>query len=597
MKKRISLLLILSLLLTLQWVATPTSAQSPEFEFKENKTGITITKYNGTAEKVAIPKTINNKPVTVIGSRAFMDSDITSVTIPNTVEAIEEKAFSNSDLKSVTIPSSVKSIGSGAFCDSNLERVTIKEGIKIIGDRAFCDNDIKKITIPNSVTNIGEWAFSDNEITEVTIPSNVKTIGSGAFAENKLKKVTIKKGVTTIKKGAFSYNKLTSVTIPKSVKTIEKEAFAYNKLKTVKFKGEFSKKLKSNMFNPQGSDKLTFTWYKDKSYKKAWNYQVKSPMTVYAKWQIPSLASKNVTVSNKIGNDKITLKGLKKGFTYTIYKDAKLKKKLKSFTAKSTTKTFTIKQVGAKGGALYVVVSKKGYSKSKATKVTFKAQPTPALAAKNVKVTNNKGKSDTIKFTGLKKGTTYTIYKDAKKKSKITSFKATSTTKTITVNQLGKSAGKIYITAKAPGYTVSALTTVSYAKEKETSNSSVSEIEQEVVRLVNIERSKKGLPALKIDSELAKVARLKSQDMYDKGYFDHTSPTYGSPFDMMEKFGIEFMAAGENIAWGYTTAKNVVNGWMNSPGHRANILSEYYTHIGVGYVASGHYWTQMFIGK
>ena len=86
------------------------------------------------------------------------------------------------------------------------------------------------------------------------------------------------------------------------------------------------------------------------------------------------------------------------------------------------------------------------------------------------------------------------------------------------------------------------------------------------------------------------------QDMHDKGYFSHTSPTYGSPFDMMTSFGIRYLTAGENIAMGYRTPQSVVDGWMNSPGHRANILNASFTEIGVGYVESGSYWTQMFIG-
>ena len=88
----------------------------------------------------------------------------------------------------------------------------------------------------------------------------------------------------------------------------------------------------------------------------------------------------------------------------------------------------------------------------------------------------------------------------------------------------------------------------------------------------------------------------KSQDMHDKNYFSHTSPTYGSPFDMMKSFGISYRTAGENIAKGYRTPQAVVDGWMNSEGHRANILNASFKQIGVGYYANGYYWTQMFIG-
>ncbi|MEB9787583.1 CAP domain-containing protein, partial [Bacillus cereus] len=111
---------------------------------------------------------------------------------------------------------------------------------------------------------------------------------------------------------------------------------------------------------------------------------------------------------------------------------------------------------------------------------------------------------------------------------------------------------------------------------------SLSEFEQRVVELTNAERAKQGLPALKIDTELSKVARIKSEDMQKNNYFDHNSPTYGSPFDMMKKFGISYTSAGENIAQGQRTPEEVVQAWMNSAGHRANILNNGFTHIGVG---------------
>lgn len=128
-------------------------------------------------------------------------------------------------------------------------------------------------------------------------------------------------------------------------------------------------------------------------------------------------------------------------------------------------------------------------------------------------------------------------------------------------------------------------------------DTAVTQFEQEVIRLVNEIRGENGLQALTYDWELARVARFKSQDMKDNRYFAHNSPVYGTPFQMIQNFGISFRRAGENIAKGYATPQAVVNAWMNSSGHRANILNAGYTHIGVGYVADGHYWTQMFIGK
>lgn len=126
----------------------------------------------------------------------------------------------------------------------------------------------------------------------------------------------------------------------------------------------------------------------------------------------------------------------------------------------------------------------------------------------------------------------------------------------------------------------------------------VKAIEQQVVRLVNLERQKRGLTALRLNWEVARVARYKSIDMRDRNYFSHTSPTYGSPFSMLQSFGISYQAAGENIAAGQPTAQEVMKSWMNSTGHRQNILNPLYTQIGVGLARGGSYgiyWTQMFI--
>ncbi|WLD95376.1 SafA/ExsA family spore coat assembly protein [Alkalihalobacillus sp. AL-G] len=128
----------------------------------------------------------------------------------------------------------------------------------------------------------------------------------------------------------------------------------------------------------------------------------------------------------------------------------------------------------------------------------------------------------------------------------------------------------------------------------------IKQIEHQAIQLTNEYRAKNGLKPLTPDWQLSRVARYKSMDMKNKGYFSHRSPTYGSPFDMMRDFNIQYTAAGENIAMGQSTPQAVVRAWMNSAGHRRNILNQRYTHIGVGYVEGGsgrYYWTQMFIRK
>lgn len=131
-------------------------------------------------------------------------------------------------------------------------------------------------------------------------------------------------------------------------------------------------------------------------------------------------------------------------------------------------------------------------------------------------------------------------------------------------------------------------------------DNSFSANQQQVLDLVNKERSKVGARPLVLNKELSNVATTKSQDMINKNYFDHNSPTYGSPFDMMKKFGISYRTAGENIAMGQKSPTEVMNSWMNSDGHRKNILNPDYTELGVGIAKASNgqlYWTQMFIGK
>jgi uncharacterized YkwD family protein/spore coat assembly protein SafA len=126
----------------------------------------------------------------------------------------------------------------------------------------------------------------------------------------------------------------------------------------------------------------------------------------------------------------------------------------------------------------------------------------------------------------------------------------------------------------------------------------VKQLEQQVIDLVNKQRVSAGLAPLKANWELCRVARYKSQDMITKKYFAHESPTYGSPFKMMESFGVSFSAGGENIAYGQKTPQEVMNAWMNSAGHRANILSAVYNELGVGVAKAANgtfYWTQQFI--
>ena len=134
--------------------------------------------------------------------------------------------------------------------------------------------------------------------------------------------------------------------------------------------------------------------------------------------------------------------------------------------------------------------------------------------------------------------------------------------------------------------------------EQSVPESDVSQQAQEVLRLVNAERTKAGLSSLTLSEKLTAVANEKARDMAENNYFSHTSPTYGSPFQMLQQYGISYRSAGENIAAGQRTPEEVMNSWMNSSGHRANILNSAYTEIGIGYYQGGSYgtyWVETFL--
>jgi len=163
---------------------------------------------------------------------------------------------------------------------------------------------------------------------------------------------------------------------------------------------------------------------------------------------------------------------------------------------------------------------------------------------------------------------------------------------TITVTKPSTGTGSGTTTTKPSTGTGSGTTTTT--KPSTGTNTSTSTYAQQVVTLVNQERAKVGLSALTSDSLLNTVAYDKAKDMAVNNYFSHTSPTYGSPFDMMKAYGVKYSYAGENIAAGQKTPQEVMQAWMNSAGHKANILSPNYKKIGVGYY-NGE-WVQEFTG-
>jgi hypothetical protein len=240
-----------------------------QFTYTTNNGTITITGYTVAdgalvPSTITIPSTINYLPVTSIGRRALSGTNLTGVTIPDSVTSIGDKAFDNCfRLSSVTIPDSVTSIGNYAFEGSGLTNVTIGSSVTNIGAGAFTCYDLTSVTIPNSVTSIGDGAFlGDPNLTAITvdslnsfyssvdgvlfnknqttliqcpggkagrytIPNSVTNIGDSAFSACILQTVTIPHSVTSIGDFAFSacYD-LSSVTIPHSVTSVGNGAFA-----------------------------------------------------------------------------------------------------------------------------------------------------------------------------------------------------------------------------------------------------------------------------------------------------------------------------------------------------------------------------------
>lgn len=136
-------------------------------------------------------------------------------------------------------------------------------------------------------------------------------------------------------------------------------------------------------------------------------------------------------------------------------------------------------------------------------------------------------------------------------------------------------------------------------EENNTNLEQLSKDETETLNLINEQRKKQGLKQLKIDQEVQRVAKIKAQDMVDNNYFSHNSPIYGSPFEMLKNFKISYKTAGENIA-GNSNNNGAVNAWMNSSGHKANILNTSFNYTGIGIVSSPKYgkiYVQIFVGK
>ena len=245
---------------------------NPESDFEaepvEGGQSVRITNYLGDKWEVGIPSTIQKLPVTHIGSGAFSEKKLTSVTLPNSIIEIGEKAFADNQLTSITIPNSVIIIGDEAFANNLIIAVSIPNTVTYLS--GFNGNQLSSINIPDNVTTIGNYAFSENKIASVVIPKSVNEIGYNAFYNNLLNidyefqinnmEISITQYIGTTKDvlipdtilglpvtsiadgrhiydgygtGAFSSQGFTNVTIPNSITYIGDYAFYQNQLTSI----------------------------------------------------------------------------------------------------------------------------------------------------------------------------------------------------------------------------------------------------------------------------------------------------------------------------------------------------------------------------
>lgn len=161
--------------------------------------------------------------------------------------------------------------------------------------------------------------------------------------------------------------------------------------------------------------------------------------------------------------------------------------------------------------------------------------------------------------------------------------------------QLALGMGSLDEILNRPELTAPPVKTAAPTNNPGTSGGSNESYARRVLDLVNAERAKYNLSALSWDVTLASAAQTRAVETISS--FSHTRPNGSSCFTILDEYNISYMGCGENIAWGQSSPEQVMDSWMNSPGHRANILNADYTKLGVGCVQNSgrYYWTQMFI--
>ena len=203
------------------------------YDIHNQEVTITDIKRKETIKKLIIPQRISNYRVTEIGSRAFRNTRITELYIPDSVTKLGDNSFSFSDnysndlppLTKVSLPSELQSTSSPFYGQKNLKEVELRGNWKTIPSWLFSGTGIEKLAIPEGVTEIGEDAFSGSSLKEVVLPSTLRKIGNYAFSGTQLTKLTLPEGITEIGEDAFSGSSLKEVVLPKTLRKIGNSAF------------------------------------------------------------------------------------------------------------------------------------------------------------------------------------------------------------------------------------------------------------------------------------------------------------------------------------------------------------------------------------
>lgn len=286
-----------------------------------------------------------------------------------------------------------------------------------------------------------------------------------------------------------------------------------------------------------------------------WSSTNKSVCTVSKKGKVKAVGTGTAKICAKVGNKKLYCK-------VTVVKSY-----IKSVSAK------TINQGDRK------TISLKAYRVN-----AVNAYSTDNKVVKVVKSSVSDGKAK-ITVDAVSAGTAYINITDKNNKSASAKVK-------VTVKASSTGSGTVNVIIVYPDGTYSVSVDPDGADNSDSSASSSNYAEQ-VLELVNKERADAGVSALSLDDDLCKAAQVRAKEISES--FSHTRPNGSSCFTVLNSYGISYSGAGENIAYGSSTSSGVMNQWMNSSGHRANILNSKWKKIGVGYDPSTKCWVQLFI--